>query len=141
MKPTIVNDDPLLSINDVAIIEGNAGTTDAVFTVTLSVDSGQTVTVDYATANGGAIAGQDYQATSGTLTFTSGGPLTQTIAVPVIGDTINEYDDDFLVELSAPVNAEIGDGLGAGTIANDDLPRVTIDDAGRLGRRRWDHAD
>ena len=69
---TITNDDaaPTLSINDVAVAEGNAGTTTLGFTVTLSAASGQTVTVGYATANGTAtIADGDYLAASGTLTF------------------------------------------------------------------------
>ena len=128
---TIIDDDdePQLSIDDVEIIEGDSGTTDAVFTVTLSVDPTETVTVDYATANGLALAGQDYQATSGTLTFEPGGSLTQTIAVPVIGDTDDESDEDFLVQLSNATGAQIADGEGAGTIQNDDLPEITIDDA------------
>ena len=128
-EATILNDDPLLSIDDVEIMEGESGTTDAVFTVTLSVDSGETVTVDYATANGNAIAGQDYQTTSGTLTFTSGGPLTQTVSVPIIGDTADETNEEFLVTLSGATNAEIADGEGTGTINNDDSPVVTVDDA------------
>ena len=128
-EAAILNDDPLLSINDVEITEGDSGTTDAVFTVTLSVDPGETVTVDYATSNGEAIAGQDYQTTSGTLTFTSGGPLTQTVSVPIIGDTADETNEEFLVTLSGATNAEIADGEGTGTINNDDSPVVTVDDA------------
>ena len=64
-----------LSIDDVSVTEGNAGTTIATFTVTLSPISGQTVTVDFATADGTATtADNDYVATSGTLTFTPGRP-------------------------------------------------------------------
>ena len=62
---TIINDDappPTLSINDVSVTEGNSGTVNAVFTVTLSSASSQTVTVTYATANGTATAGSDYTA-------------------------------------------------------------------------------
>lgn len=73
---TIVNDDPLpsLSIDDVSVVEGNAGTTNAVFTVSLSAASGQTVTVIYATADGTAVEPADYTSTAGSLTFTPGRP-------------------------------------------------------------------
>src|SRR5262249_12674063 len=85
-KGTIVNDDPLpsLSINDVSVTEGNGGTVNAVFTVTLSPGSGQVVTVNYATADGTAtLAGNDYQAASGTLSF-SPGTTTQTVTAVVV---------------------------------------------------------
>ena len=58
---------PTLSINDVTVTEGNAGTTTPTFTVSCQRASGQTVTVDYATANGTATAPADYRPTSGTL--------------------------------------------------------------------------
>ena len=61
-----------LSINDVTVTEGNSGTTNATFTVTLDGAATGTVTVDYATANGTATAPSDYTATSGTLTFAPG---------------------------------------------------------------------
>jgi hypothetical protein len=119
---TITNDDalPSLSINDVTVTEGNAGTVNADFTVTLSTASGQTVTVQYATANGTATAPADYTAASGTLTFTPGGPLTQTISVPVLGDVFCEADETFTVTLTTPVNAVLEDDQGVGTIVADD---------------------
>ncbi len=126
---TIVNDDPLpsLSINDVTVIEGNAGTVNAVFTVTLSAASGQTVSVNYATADGTATQPADYTNTSGTLTFTAGA-TTQTITVPVIGETVPEANETFFVNLSGAVNATIADNQGLGTITNDDVP-VTVNPA------------
>ncbi len=126
---TIVNDDPLpsLSIDDVTVPEGNAGTVDAVFTVTLSAASGQTVSVNYATADGTATQPTDYTNTSGTLTFTPG-QTTRTITVPVIGDTVPEADETFFVNLSGAVNATISDNQGVGSIVNDDVP-VTISPA------------
>ncbi len=80
--------------------------------MTLSATSTQTVTVQYATANGTATAGSDYTTTSGTLTFTPG-QLTQTVPVPVLGDTVFEPTETFVVNLSNPINATIGDGQGA----------------------------
>jgi uncharacterized protein YhjY with autotransporter beta-barrel domain len=126
---TIVNDDPLpsLSINDVTVVEGNAGTVNAVFTVTLSAASGQTVQVNYATADGTATQPADYTNTSGTLTFTPG-TTTQTITVPVIGETVPEANETFFVNLSGATNATISDNQGVGTITNDDVP-VTVSPA------------
>lgn len=130
---TVVNDDPLpsLAINDVSLTEGNSGTTNAVFTVTLSAASGQTVTVNYASADGTAAQPGDYTATSGTLTFTPG-QTTRTITVPVIGETVPEANETFFVNLFGATNAIIVDNQGLGTITNDDVP-VTITPASLPG--------
>jgi len=128
---TINNDDPLpsLSISDVTVTEGNSGTTNAVFTVSLSPASGQTVTVNFASADGSANAGSDYAATNGTLSFAPGA-TTRTITVPVNGDVITENNETFLVSLSGAVNAILGDSQGVGTILNDDvLPTLSIGNA------------
>jgi hypothetical protein len=118
---------PAIAINDVSVTEGNTGTS-AVFTVSLSGSSAQTVTVNFATANGMALAGSDYTAVSGTLTFAPGVTV-QTVSVPVIGDLVDEDDETFLVNLSGAVNATILDGQGVGTILDDDPPPVmSIDD-------------
>jgi hypothetical protein len=127
---TIVNDDAggvALSINNVSVAEGNSGTVNAVFTVTLSAASAQTVTVSYATANGTATAGSDYTATTGSLSF-SAGTTSRTIAVAVIGDTAYEGNETFLVNLSSPVGATLADGQGQATIVNDDAapPGTTV---------------
>jgi hypothetical protein len=123
---TIVNDDPLptLGIGNVNVSEGDSGTTPALFAVSLSAVSGQTVTVNYATANGTATAPADYQPASGTLTFLPG-VTTQTITVQVVGDIVPEADETFSVALSAPTNATLGSATGTGTILDDDEP-VTI---------------
>ncbi len=63
---------PTLAINNATVTEGDMTTVDAVFTVSLSFPSSLTTTVHYATANGSATAGQQYLATSGTLTFAPG---------------------------------------------------------------------
>ncbi len=121
---TILNDDgaPALAISDASVIEGNSGTLNAVFTVTLSPASGQTVTVTFATADDTATAANnDYVPTSGTLTFNPT-ERSKSIEVRVIGDNSQEPDETFLVRLSSPVNAEILDGIGAGTIINDETP-------------------
>jgi hypothetical protein len=119
---TITNDDtppPSISIGDVALVEGNDGTTDAVFTIMLSAAGQQTVSVHYQTANGTATAGSDYTETSGDLVFPVG-VTSMTVSVPVSGDTLAEGHETFLVQLSNPTNATIGDGEATGTINNDD---------------------
>ncbi len=124
----ITDDDvaPTLSINDVTVTEGNTGTVNATFTVTLSATSGQAVTVNYATANGTAIQPDDYTSSNGTLTFTAG-ETTKTITVAVKGDTLDEINETFNVDLATPVNATITDNLGVGTITdNDAAPTVTL---------------
>ena len=133
---TIVNDDsggggctkncpppgPGLSISDVTVTEPDAGTVVATFVVTLSPSSTGTVTVNFATANGvkyGATAPSDYLATSGTLTFNPG-ETSKTIEVTVNGDTLQEANETFNVNLSGASGASISDGSGLGTILNDD---------------------
>jgi uncharacterized protein YhjY with autotransporter beta-barrel domain len=126
---TIVNDDPVpsLSIDDVTVVEGNSGITNAVFTVALGAPSGQTVSVNYATADGTATQPADYTATSGTLTFTPG-QTTRTISVPVVGEIVPEASETFFVNLSGATNATLADNQGTGTITNDDVP-VTVNPA------------
>lgn len=112
---------PTLSINDATVTEGNGGTTNATFTVTLSAASASTVTVQYNTADGTATAGSDYQSASGTLSFAPS-ETTKVISVAVNGDTVPEPNETFAVNLSNPTNATIADGQGLGTINNDDQP-------------------
>jgi large repetitive protein len=128
-RGTITNDDgpPSLSINNVSVPEGNAGTASATFTVTLAPASGHTVTVDYATSDGTATAPADYTPTSGQLAFAPG-DTTHTLVVPVNGDTVDEINENFTVTLTNPVHATIGDGQGRGTITDDDGPAISIGD-------------
>jgi len=86
---------------------GSETVTPAQMAVNLSFASGQTVTVNYATADGTATSGSDYTATSGTLTFAPG-VTTQTIDVPIIDDASLEPGETFTVTLSSPVNATLG---------------------------------
>ncbi len=122
---------PTLSINDVTVTEGDSGTTNAVFTVNLSAASTQTVSVNYATANGTATAGSDYTATSNTLSFAPG-QTSKTISVPIVGNTLAEGSESFTLNLSNPTNATISDAQAVGTIIDNDLasvlPQLSIND-------------
>jgi hypothetical protein len=108
-----------IGIDDVTVLEGDAGTTGALFTLTLTPASQQAVTVSYATADGTATAGSDYQAASGSVTFNPG-QASRTVAIQVIGDTADEPDETFTVNLSAAANADIVDSAGLATIVDDD---------------------
>jgi Calx-beta domain/Subtilase family len=129
---TIINDDalPSISINDVSTAEANTGTTNAVFTITLSSASSQTVSVNFSTADGTATAGSDYLANSGTLTFNPG-ETTKNITVLINGDSLTEGNETFFVNLNNPMNATIADGQGQITIIDNDLalPAISINDA------------
>ena len=125
---TIVDNDPVpsLTIADVTRAEGNSGSANAVFTVTLNAVSGRPVSVNYATANVTATGGVDYTTTTGTLSFAPG-VTTRQITVPVRGDILDEANETFQVNLSGAVAATFTDSRGIGTIADDDpLPTVSI---------------
>jgi ELWxxDGT repeat protein len=121
---------PVLNIADVTVTEGNSGTTNATFTVTLSAASAATVTVSYTSADGTAVAPSDYTSASGSLTFAPG-QTSKTITVPIVGDRRGEPNETFFVNLSSPTNATIADGQGMGTIV-DDEPRISISDVTRV---------
>ncbi|MBZ0315387.1 MAG: right-handed parallel beta-helix repeat-containing protein [Anaerolineae bacterium] len=130
-----INDDdnaPTVSIDDVAITEGTGGTTTLTFTVTLSAASGLAVTVPFTSANGTA-TGADYSVTTSSPLNFSVGVTTQTIAVNIVTDNIDEPNETFTVILGAPTNATVdptpGAGVGIGTINDDDnAPVVSIND-------------
>lgn len=124
---------PTISINDVTQNEGNSGTTNFTFTVSLSAGSGQTVTVSYSTADGTATAPSDYTAIGATTLTFNPGETSKQLSVSVNGDTAIESDETFVVNLSNPVNATISDSQGVGTLTNDDsLPplQLLLDESG-----------
>ena len=128
---TITDDDPLpsVSVGDASASEGNAATSPATFTVSLSTPSGRAVTVNWATSGGTAVPGTDFVAASGVATIPAGATST-TFVVDLKGDVLDEDDESFAVGLSAPVNATVADGSGAGTILDDDpLAALSIGDA------------
>ena len=127
---TITDDDspPVIAIADRRVTEGNEGTTNASFTISLSQPSSQPISVEYSTVEGTAVAGIDYQETNGTVTFAPG-ETTQTVSVAVLGDTLDELDEAFSLNLSNPDNATITDGEGIATIEDDDAaPAMAIAD-------------
>jgi hypothetical protein len=121
-----------LSINDVTITEGNSGTTNAVFTVSLSSAASTVVSVNYATANGTATAGTDYTAIPPTTLTFNPGETSKTITVAVNGDNQVELNETFFLNLSNlqanGSNVTLADNQGQGTINNDDSASIAITD-------------
>lgn len=124
---TIQNDDtpPVVNIDDATVTEGDSGTTLANVTVSLTAPSGVTATVAYQTADQTALAGSDYTAATGVITFAPG-VTSQTIGVLVTGDLDDEADEFFDLVLASPTGATIGDGTASVTITNDDDPTVAV---------------
>jgi hypothetical protein len=111
---------PLLTINNVTVTASDTGTVTAVFAMTLSAPSGLRVAVNYATADGTAtVAGDDYVATSGALTFAPG-ETTKTITVVINPDRKKDADETFFVNLATAMNALLLDDQGLGIIVTDD---------------------
>ena len=118
---TILEDEAAIWIADAAALEGDG---EMAFSVRLRMVSIQTVTVDWTTADGTAIAGQDYEATTGTLTF-SALETAQTIRVPIIDDDLDEAAETFTVALRNS-NVAIADSEATGVIVDNDLPVVSV---------------
>ena len=123
-----------ISVRDARATEGVDETIS--FSVALSAAASEVVTVDWATADGTARAGQDYVVSSGTLTFAAG-QTAEAIAVAVLDDAHDEGEETFTMHLSNAVGAELAAAQATGTIANSDpMPRVWL---GRFGRTAWEH--
>lgn len=120
---TIIDDDVYISINDVTISE-NAGT--ATFTISLNKVSTLDVHVDWSTANGIALAGTNYTASSGSIIIPTGS-TTQTITVPIIDSPATcEGSRTFYVNLTSATNGTIQDNQGVGSITENDYPSISI---------------
>ena len=120
---------PVLTVADARAEEGTDATLD--FKVRLNAAVKASVTVDYATSDGTAAAGEDYAATSGTLTFAPG-ETEKTVSVPIHDDSHDEGSETLSLTLSNAQGARIGDGEATGTIVNSDaIPRGWL---ARFGR-------
>ena len=123
LTATLVNAPPPVVEPAITIEVADAEATETLdaqilFRVTLDRAPSEPVTVSYATADGTAVAGEDYEATSGTLTFAAG-ETEQTVAVTVI-DAVEDSGETFRLVLSGPAGAELADAEATGTILNID---------------------
>jgi extracellular elastinolytic metalloproteinase len=125
---TILNDDIDFSILDVTLLEGNSGTSNAVFTVSAVGEIDQSVTLNFTTQNGTALANVDYLSRAGAVTFAPGA-ATAAIIVPIVGDVFNEATETFSVRIFGPSSGRIIRGVAVGTIIdNDPLPGLYVND-------------
>ena len=118
---------PSISVRDAVVVEGNSGTTQATFVVALSGPTSQSVSFSFATSNGTATAGSDYIATSGALTFAPG-EVEKPVVVLVNGDTVDETQETFFLDISNVQNATVSSSRGNGFIVDDDGPTISIND-------------
>lgn len=121
------DDNRQITISDVQKTEGNSGSSNATFTISLSQTNTVATTVQYATQNGTATAASDYTTKTGTLTIPAN-TISGTVSVSVLGDTSAENDETFFLNLSNPTNAVIADSQGQGSILDDETRSLTISD-------------
>ena len=122
---------PALSVDDAEA--GEAAGAVLAFTVRLAPAASRRVAVDYATSDGTAVAGEDYGAASGTLTFAPG-ETEKTVPVRVLDDARDEGEETLVLTLSNPAGGDawIRDATATGTIGNADaMPRAWL---ARFGR-------
>ncbi|WP_425066857.1 Calx-beta domain-containing protein [Reyranella sp.] len=133
---TVINDDaaatlPALSVGDVSMREGDSGTAELMFIVTLDKAATGPVSVNYATADGTATAGSDYAALTGTLTFAAG-ETSKMVHVVVNGDTAVEAAETFSLTLSGATGATIADATAVGQITDDDTKQDPGNGTGKV---------
>ena len=121
---------PAVSITGPAQVNEAAGT--ITYTISLNAPSVAPVSVNYGTANGTALAGSDYTATAGSVTFAPG-ETTKTITVTITNDTAFEGNENFLVNLSTPTNAILGTASVSTVIVDNDQPTITTVEPGAPG--------
>jgi large repetitive protein len=134
---TILDNDapPVATITNVSVTEPDTGAVAANFTVSLSLESGKPISLNFATANGippsGAVSPDDFTAATGSVSFAPG-DTSKPISISVKGDTISENNETFTVGLSNPNPAVVtigGAGQGIGTIIdNDSGPTISVQD-------------
>ncbi len=108
------------SISDASVVEGTGGTNSLNFTVTLDRNPTASVVVNFTTTNGAATAGSDYTATTSSLTFAPG-QTSLPISIPINPDSLGEGNESFFVRLTSVTGGAILDGIGIGTIVDDDI--------------------
>jgi beta-glucanase (GH16 family) len=137
-----VSEPPALAVNfaltDNPIPEGTTGDVAVTLNRPFGAEDPAQVSVDFATELAGAIAGEEYTPTSGTLTFTNGGPTELTFPVETFDDTKFEGDERIVLRLSNPIDVELGTAQAAAVIVDDDPFDPMLLDDFEQGAFLWD---
>jgi len=123
---------PQVSVGNASALKGNVGTSDAHVIVSLSMPSSHGVSVNFSTLNESALAGKDYVASSGKVTFPVG-TTAQEITIPIIGDRLPRGNKTFLVSLSAANGAPFGDATANVRILDPNVPLTVLSMFGQPG--------
>lgn len=127
-----LNTQPAISISDVAVTEGHAGSSVARFTISLSAPAAGPVELTLGTTNGSAIAGTDFDGVPAASRTLSAGQTSLDFDVTIHGDTEVEADEVFGLSVQSVSGAVVADGQGIATIVNDEaIPTLTVDDVAR----------
>ena len=117
-----------IRVTNPALVEGNNGTTDLVFTVSRSGDTSQPLTLSWSTADGTAMSGTDFVAAAGQLVFSDPLVTEQSISISVIGDASEEPLETMFLNLTLEAGtATLADTTSQGAIIDDDA-RIAITD-------------
>jgi Calx-beta domain-containing protein len=127
LATSVTAQQPSISVRDAVVTEGNSGTTQATFVVALSGPSSQSVSFNFATSNGTATAGSDYIAASGAASFAPG-EVEKQVVVLVNGDTVDEQQETFFLDITNVQNATVSSNRGTGFIVDDDGPTISVND-------------
>jgi len=117
--------EPRLAVASTYSLKGNAGTSDALVTLSLCLPSTTIVQVAYATADGSAVQGTDYVNTTGTVAFQPG-ITSQTITIPIMGDFLARGNKRFQVKLSAASGAPIGASTASILIRDPNVSQIVL---------------
>jgi chitinase len=112
---------PMLSVANASVVEGNSGTANLNFVVTLDGPSALPVSAFYTTADRTAVTGNDYSRKLGTVSFAPG-QTSAVVSISVNGDSLYEANETMTLSLHTAVNAVFRRWVGVGTIINDDTP-------------------
>jgi len=124
---TVGGTSPIVSVKDVTLAEGNKnGSTKATVLITLDRESTEEITVELSTEDGTAIDGEDYEALNAETIVFAPGETSKTVPINIVSDLIWEEDENFIVILDNPQNAEVGEGQATVTVTNDDKPTLSI---------------
>ncbi|MDJ0658041.1 MAG: Calx-beta domain-containing protein [Crocosphaera sp.] len=129
---------PFLTISNPTVTENDSDNQELIFNVSLSTPSNEIITVNYATEDGTATAGNDYTSINGFLTFEPG-EINKTIALSILNDNVLENDETLYLNLSQSINAHLTDNQAVATIINQEMSNQSPTDLNLSNSRIREH--